>query len=102
MAEVSLQLDSTARKILSVILKAVEKVGQNTIAEALRVDDSTVSGDKSKHWPRLAQTLAVAGMKVVPASSRCYQPCDIEPLLQLAKKRMEQLESVDQLQWDEH
>jgi len=101
MAEASQSVDSIARKTLTNILNAVEKVGQNTIADACEVDNSTITGDKAKFWPRFAKTLAVAGLKVVPADARCYAPATIEPLLALAKQRMAQLENISQLEWDE-
>jgi len=101
MAEVSDSIDSIARKSLTTILNAVEKVGQNEIAKGCEVDGSTITGDKAKYWPRFAKTLAIAGLKVVPATSRCYTSESIEPLLALAKQRMAQLQSVHQLEWDE-
>jgi hypothetical protein len=101
MTEVSDSVDSITRKSLTTILNAVELVGQNTIADACGVDNSTITGDKAKYWPRFAKTLAVAGLKVVPAGSRCYTPESIEPLLALAKQRMAQLTSVNELEWGE-
>lgn len=93
--------DSSARKSLTAILNAVERVGQNTVAEACGVDGSTITGDKAKYWPRFAKTLAVIGLKVVPIEARCYTPESIEPLLALAKQRMAQLQSINELEWDE-
>jgi hypothetical protein len=101
MTALSPEVDSIARKSLTAILNGVERVGQNTIADGCGVDDSTITGDKAKYWPRFAKTLAIAGLKVVPTSMRCYAPATIEPLLQLAKQRMAQLENVQQLEWDE-
>lgn len=90
-----------ARKSLTTILNAVEKVGQNAIAKGCDVDDSTITGDKAKYWPRFAKTLAIAGLKVVPAGVRCYTPESIEPLLALAKQRLAQMQSVQELEWGE-
>lgn len=101
MAEVSLSIDSIARKIHNTILNAVGKVGQNTIATACGVDNSTITGDKAKYWERFAMTLAAAGLKVVPIEARCYTASSIDPLLQLAKQRMAQLATVDHLQWED-
>lgn len=101
MTALSPEQDSIARKSFSLLLNSVERVGQNTIAEALGVDNSTITGDKKNYWERFTRTAAIAGVKLVPAVSRCYLPKEIEPLLELAKQRMAQLQSVDQLQWDE-
>lgn len=99
MTESSDSYDSIARKSLTTILNAVEKVGQNAVAEGCGVDASTITGDKAKYWPRFAKTLAVAGLKVVPVTARCYAPETIEPLLALAKQRMSQLDNIQQLEW---
>lgn len=101
MAELSPEVDSSARNSLTAILKAVELVGQNAIAAGCGVDDSTITGDKAKFWPRFAKTLAIAGLKVVPADSRCYMPKTIDSILTLARERMAQLEDVTQLEWDQ-
>lgn len=101
MPGLSPEQDSIARKSLTALLNAVEKVGQNTIASALGVDNSTITGDKKNYWQRFCEECAVAGIKLVPAPSRCYLPADIEPLLSLAKQRMDQITSVEQLRWDE-
>lgn len=85
MAELSPDVDSTARKSLTAILNAVEKVGQNTIAKGCGVDDSTITGDKAKFWPRFAKTLAIAGLKAVPADNKCYAPEYIEHLRYFAQ-----------------
>ncbi len=101
MAEVSQAIDSSARKSLTTLLNAVEKVGQTAIAEGCGVDSSTITGDKAKYWPRFTKTIAIAGLKLVPQESKCYAPEVIEPLLTLAKQRMAQLENIQQLEWDE-
>lgn len=88
MAELSASVDSIARKTLTAILNAVERVGQNTIAEACDVDNSTITGDKAKYWPRFAKTLAVAGLKVVPAEHKCYAPEYIDHLRYFARLGM--------------
>jgi hypothetical protein len=101
MDAVSDTVDSIARKSLTAILNAVERVGQNTIAEGCEVDSSTITGDKAKYWPRFAKTLAIAGLKVVPVTVRCYAPESIEPLLQLAKQRLAQMQSLRELEWED-
>lgn len=101
MAESSPDVDSSARNSLTAILKAVELVGQSTIAEGCGVDPATITGDKAKFWPRFAKTLAIAGLKVVPVESRCYMPETIDSILTLARQRMAQLDDVKQLEWDQ-
>lgn len=89
MAEVCPAVDSSARKSLTAILNAVERVGQNTIAEGCGVDPSTITGDKAKYWPRFAKTLAISGLKVVPDNHKCYSPEYIEHLHYFAKLGMD-------------
>lgn len=94
-------IEGRSNKILATILSALASVGQNTLAEGLGVHESTVSDAKTKRYPEFAKTLVLLGLKVVPVGARCYAPETIEPLLQLAKQRMAQLDNVKQLEWDE-
>ena len=100
MNEACATVDSIANKSLTTILNAVEKVGQNTIADGCGVDGSTITGDKAKYWPRFAKTLAIAGLKVVPAEHKCYAPEYIDHLHYFAKIGMAMAQPTE-LEWPE-
>lgn len=101
MAALSAEARETARKGLALALQRLSAVGQNAVAEALGVSEATVSRLKNDALEQVVLALAVSGIKLVPGEVRCYLPTTIEPFLALAKQRMAQLESVDQLRWDE-
>ena len=95
-------LDSErARKNASAILQALAKVGQTHVAEFLSVSESTVSRFKEKAIPEAAELLAACGLKAVPESLTCYKPESIAALLTLAKERVQRLESIRELEWEE-
>ena len=101
MASLSPAQQESARKIGSSILKRLASVGQVHVAQSLGVSESTVSRWKDKEIEETAQFLAVLGLKSVPADYKCYDPKSIDALLTLAKERMAQLESPDQLKWED-
>lgn len=90
-----------SRKNESVILKHLASIGQVHLANMLGIHESTVSRWKDKEFTELSQTLAALGLKVIPEEMRCYDPKSIDALLTLAKERMGQLESTDQLIWED-
>lgn len=101
MTTVSAGARETARKGYAFVLQRLASVGQTSIAEQLGVSESTLSRIKNDDLERIVLLLALLGAKVVPTTARCYAPDTIEPLLILAKQRMAQLETVEQLAWDE-
>lgn len=109
MAEtVSPDVRQSAMKIEGAILRALQSVGQNKVAEGLGLSEGALSSWKKpkdngrpSEFGEIALTLALLGLKAVPQVSRCYLPDAIEPLLALAKQRMAQIENVAQLEWDE-
>lgn len=90
-----------ARKNLTAIFRAFQQVGQSTVAKELSISDAQVSEWKTKDAEKAARILAAAGLKCVPISLKCYEPAQIEAILTLAKARISQIESADQLQWDD-
>ncbi|MEX3614348.1 MAG: hypothetical protein VB141_11475 [Burkholderia gladioli] len=71
------------------------------IADAIGVSAATVSrfcteGDLE----RACKVLAEAGLKAVPVEKQCYDKEDVAVLLHLARARLRELETVEQLQWD--
>lgn len=102
MATASCELDAErARKNLALILTRLSSVGQANVAEALQVSESLISKAKSGDLELFAKMLACVGIKCVPAHVRCYEPKQIEAVLALAKARLAQIESAEQLQWEE-
>jgi len=98
---VSPNSDETARKNERLILRGLASCGQAPVAQALAVSESTVSRWKDGEIARWAQCLALLGLKIVPMEYRCYDPKTLEALLTFARQRMDQLESVEQLPWEE-
>lgn len=101
MAALSPTVDENARKIVKTIFQALSRVGQDEVAKALSVSDSTVSRMKEQ-VPQFAGMLSRLGLKVVPAEMRCYDEQTIGTLITLAKQRMAQIETPQQLaqDWD--
>lgn len=92
--------DEKARKIVRTIFQELSRVGQNQVAQALSVSDSTVTRMKDD-VPRFAGMLSALGLKVVPENMRCYEEKTLAALLELAHQRMEQIKTPQQLAWDD-
>ncbi|WP_186065090.1 MULTISPECIES: transcriptional regulator [Burkholderia] len=91
-----------ARRFRDAALHAIARVGQITIAPHVGCDDSTLSRFMSdeKGMLRACTILALLGLKVVPAEMQCFPPRKVAILMELARDHLNQLESVEQLQWD--
>lgn len=99
MAAVSPPVPENARKIAASIFQALSRVGQNEVAAALGTSDSSVSRLKET-VPQFAGMLARLGLKVVPAEMRCYDEKTLASILELARQRMAQIETPQQLAQD--
>lgn len=97
----SMSVDERTRKNEAAILRALASAGMLAVAGHLNVDESTVCRWKDKLIGQMAGLLAVCGLKVVPATMRCFDPADIEAILHQAHKYMESVRSADQLGWEE-
>ncbi|MFL1551720.1 hypothetical protein ACI77I_21945 [Pseudomonas sp. D47] len=53
---------------------------------------------KPEKFEQFCQILAVLDLKVVPKAMQCFDKRDIETLLHQAKRYMELIQNVDQLQ----
>lgn len=93
--------DERARKIESTILQSLSRHGQAHVAQDIGVSESTVSRWKAEQLTMVAGLLASLNLKVVPIEMKCYQPESIAALMQLAKERVAQLETPEQLVWEE-
>ena len=101
MAAVNPVPDETARKIVKAIFQRLSSVGQNTVADALSTSESTVSRLKGD-VPQFAAMLGRLGLKVVPVEMQCYDEKTLASILELARQRMAQLQTPQQLaqDWD--
>jgi hypothetical protein len=90
-----------SRKIESTILQALASRGQAHVAEFAGVSEAKVSRFKSEQLADTCDYLAGMGLKVVPVEMQCYKPESIAALMQLAKERMAELESPEQLAWQD-
>lgn len=104
--------DSRAVKNSNAISRALQSVGQNTVAEALGRDESLISAMKNQKVRKagakaeseiefIGRFLAACGIKTVPEEMRCYRPDSIQAILTLAHERMKQIEHPDELLWEE-
>ena len=75
-----------SRKIHSAMLKALASVGQKPTAEALGVDEATVSRYKSGHFQFFALLLAHIGLTVVSVKAKVYDPDYMKALEVLAAR----------------
>ncbi|WP_412021518.1 hypothetical protein [Burkholderia cepacia] len=90
-----------ARKSHTLALQRISAKGQNTIAQEIGVSPPTVSRFVSEDLERACQVLAAAGLKVVPVEMQCFPPRKVEMLLEFARDHLQQLQSVDQLSWED-
>jgi DNA-binding Xre family transcriptional regulator len=100
MSPVSMNPDERTRKNERAILHGLASRGQAAVAEALGVSESTVSRMKDGDIERLAKMLALCGLKIVPEEVHCYDAKFMESMLFLARRQLERMDNVEQLQWD--
>lgn len=74
-----------ARKNEQVILHALAATGQDEVARAMGVAESTISRFKDGGIAQAAALLAHCGLKAVPAGVQCFDPVYVEALRELAK-----------------
>ncbi|KAF1032982.1 MAG: hypothetical protein GAK37_00302 [Pseudomonas sp.] len=87
-----------ARKNYSVLMQHLASVGNAPVALAVGCDEATISRMKPEKFEQFCQILAVLDLKVVPKNMRCFDVRDIEAILYQAKRWMEHIQGVDQLQ----
>ena len=97
-----------ARKIETIILQRLASVGHAHAAECVGLDESTISRWKDKkadgkpgEIERMARFLMALGLKATPQEYRCYDEATLAAMLTLARQRMDQIESVDQLRFED-
>ncbi len=89
MAESCTPNPTLARKITSTILQRLASVGQKPVADALSVSEATVSRMKGEGLESFSALLGTLGLKVVPATHKCYAPEYIEHLHYFAQIGMQ-------------
>ncbi|MGA3827368.1 CII family transcriptional regulator [Pseudomonas chlororaphis] len=98
--KLSPEQDARARKNYTQLMQRLASVGNLAVAEAVGVDESTISRMKPEKFQEFAKILAVLDLKIVPNEMKCFDEKEIGAILQLARSRMVEIESVDQLEWD--
>lgn len=101
MKPVSASVNERSRKAHSLVLQRLASVGQGTVAEMIGTSESTISRFVNTDLERSCQILAALGLKVVPIELRCYEPRKIAILMELARDHLNQLETVEQLSFDD-
>lgn len=89
-----------ARKNYSEILNRLASIGNLPVALAMGKDESTVSRWKPEKYEEMCQILAAMDLKVVPKDMRCFNKSDIAAIFHQAKRWMEHVQHVDQLEED--
>lgn len=89
-----------ARKNYSVLMQRLASIGNGPVAHAVGCDEATISRMKPEQFERFAQILSVLDLKIVPNDMRCFNQRDIEAIFHQAKRWMEHVQNVDQLEED--
>lgn len=89
-----------ARKNYSFLMQRLASVGNGPVALAVGCDEATISRMKPERFEQLCQILAVLDLKIVPTGMRCFNERDIEAIFHQAKRWMEHVQNVDQLEED--
>ena len=102
MSTQTLSQDETARarKNYAVLMQRLASTGNAPVALAVGCDEATISRMKPEKFEQFCQILAVLDLKVVPKETRCFNERDIEAILYQAKRWMEHVQGVDQLEFD--
>ncbi|ETK19278.1 hypothetical protein H097_10477 [Pseudomonas sp. FH4] len=87
-----------ARKNYAVLMQHLASVGNAPVALAVGCDEATISRMKPEKFEQFCQILAVLDLKLVPKEMQCFDKRDIATLLHQAKRYMELIQHVDQLQ----
>ncbi|MDD1981128.1 MULTISPECIES: CII family transcriptional regulator [Pseudomonas] len=99
-SKLSPEQDARARKNYGQLMQKLASVGNLAVAEAIGVDESTISRMKPEKFQEFAKILAVLDLKIIPNEMKSFDEKEIAALLQLARSRMAEIESIEQLEWD--
>ncbi|MGR1216599.1 CII family transcriptional regulator [Metapseudomonas otitidis] len=98
--QLSQEQATRARKNFAVLMQRLASVGNAPVALAVGCDEATISRMKPEKFQQFAEILAVLDLKIVPKEMRCFHERDIETILHQAKRYMEHIQGVDQLEFD--
>lgn len=98
--QLSLEKQHQSRNMQSDILHAVAETKQVNVAKCLGVESSTVgrwldAKNPESQVVRFCDILALCGLKVVPASAKCYDAEKMAILFRVTKYHFQNLEEVD-------
>jgi len=79
-------------------MQRLASIGNAPVAHAVGCDEATISRMKPEKFEQFAQILAVLDLKIVPSEMRCFNQRDIEAIFHQAKRWMEHVQNVDQLE----
>jgi hypothetical protein len=102
MGTTSLSQEQTvrARKNYSVLMQRLATVGGAPVALAVGCDEATISRMKPERFQQFSEILAFLDLKIVPTDMRCFNERDIGAIFHQAKRWMEYIQNVDQLEED--
>ena len=100
LTELSPADDEITRKITSIILQRLAEEGQNSVAEAVGLSETSVSRLKAQ-VTETVRIMRVLGFKVVPLDHMCFRAQDIQPYFDLAKQHMNRIDCASELAWEE-
>ena len=89
-----------ARKNNALLMQRLASIGNAPVALVVGCDEATISRMKPEKFEQFCQILAVLDLKIVPTHMRCFNERDIEAILYQAKRWMEHIQNVDQLEED--
>lgn len=98
--QLSQEQATRARKNFAVLMQRLASVGNAPVALAVGCDEATISRMKPDKFQQFAEILAVLDLKIVPNAMRCFNERDIETILHQAKRWMEHVQGIDQLEFD--
>lgn len=90
-----------ARKNMAVLMQRLASTGNAPVALAVGCDEATISRMKPEKFQQFCEILSVLDLKVVPTEMRCFNQRDIEAILHQARRWMEHVRHVDQLDDEE-
>lgn len=90
-----------ARKNARIIGKHIDDAGLQPTADFAGISKSTVGAWFNENRDAMGKALAFLGLKVVPATMKCYDPEEVGAIFALARARMRDMRSADDLHFDE-
>lgn len=99
--QVSTTPDEVARKSHARVLRRLQEVGQNTIADKIAVSESTMSRLVNENLERTCQLLAHAGFKVVRSDRAVMKKHMLEAMLTILYSVIEDSGTVAKIALDE-